>query len=143
MRRGMVVIAIIASAIMVQASSAEDAKPFSLEYCPTTPTPTTAKGKTPGALTAKYFPGLMEDLKLYIGTGVAYSLPAPKEDKREADTGLKTGVAGQAGVDYKFSDRTSINLDYKYLRLKQDTVRGAADESLSPHLIGVRLKCDF
>jgi outer membrane protein W len=143
MGRWLLLIGGIVLAGMVRVSVAEDAKPFALEYCPTTPTPTTASGQIPGALTAKYFPRLTEDLKLYIGTGLAYSLPAPKEEHRVSETGLKTGVAGQAGIDYKLSDRASINLDYKYLRLTQDPVRGAAEESHSPHLFGVRLKCDF
>lgn len=143
MRRWMVILIVIVSAGMARASAAEESKPFSLEYCPTTPIPATTTGQIPGALTAKFSPRLSDDLKMYIGTGLAYSLPAPKDATREVETGLKTGVAGQAGVDYKLSGHTSINLDYKYLHLMQDPVRGGGEVSRSPHLLGLRLLCNF
>jgi len=121
-----------------------DKIPISLEYCPSTPTPINARGAAPGALTAKFAHDLAKEFKLYIGTGLAYTLPAPEEGYRGAggpETGLKTGLAGQAGIDLKLGEHTSLFLDYKYLHLAQDAPRG--NNEASPQLFGIRLNCSF
>ncbi len=143
MKRWMVILVVIVSAGMARAAAAEKNGPFSLEYCPTTPSPSSAKGQTPSALTAKFFPERTDEFKFYIGSGLAYSLPPMKDEYREAGTALKTGVAGQAGVDYTFNDHTSLNLDYKYLHLVQDAVHAGTEEPQSPHLFGLNLRCRF
>jgi hypothetical protein len=135
---------IILCAALVGTAAAEGVeghKPFSLEYCPSTPTPTDANGQAPSALTAKYGPRVTKAFKPYIGTGLAYSLPSPKDKVTEGGTGLKTGVAGQAGFSYKLGERSSVDFDYKYLYLAPDSQHH--NNAASPHLFGVRLGCSF
>ena len=143
MKRWMVILVVVISAGMTRAQAAEKDGPFSLEYCPTTPSASSAKGQTPGALTAKFFPERSDEFKIYIGSGLAYSTPPMKDEYREAGSGLKTGLAGQAGIDYSFNDHTSLNLDYKYLHLAQDAARSGIEEPQSPHLFGLNLRCRF
>ena len=78
------------------AEVAEVHRPFSLEYCPSTPTPTDANGQAPSAVTAKFGPRVTKDFKPHIGTGLAYSLPSPKEKIAEGgdrieDRGCRPG----------------------------------------------------
>lgn len=142
MKRWLILIAVIAAAGMARSAGAEENGPFSLEYCPISPSSPNVKG-TPSSLTAKFFPERTEGFNLYIGSGLAYSMPLMKDEYREAGTGIKAGLAGQAGIDYSLNDRTSLSLDYKYLHLAQDAARAGSEEPQSPHLFGLNLKCQF
>jgi hypothetical protein len=143
MKRWLVIMmVVVASAATARLAAAGKDGPFSLEYCPSTPAPPSATGQTQGAVTAKFFPEVTEEFKLYLGTGVAYSLPPKKESYRDTGAGIKTGVAGQAGANYAINGHTSLNLDYKYLRLAQDAVP-RSEEAQSPHLFGLSLQCNF
>ncbi|HEX9079902.1 MAG TPA: OmpW family outer membrane protein [Desulfuromonadaceae bacterium] len=141
MKRWLLLVAVIAAAGMAGTAGAEGKGPFSLEYCPVTPSSPNAKG-TPNSLTAKFFPERSEGVNLYIGSGLAYSLPPMQDEYREAGTGVRAGLAGQAGVDYSLNDHTSLSLDYKYLHLAQDAARAGSEEPQS-HLFGLNLKCRF
>jgi len=131
---------------MARLAAAEKSGPFSLEYCPSTPSPPSATGQTQGAVTAKFFPKHTDELKLYVGTGLAYSLSPKRNEYPDTGAGPKAGVAGQAGANYAINDTMTLNLDYKYLHLAQDAARSGTDEtqsSQSPHLFGLSLRCHF
>jgi outer membrane protein W len=125
------------------AQGMEENKPFTLEYCPSTPTPVPADAnrQAPGALTAKYGPRVTKEFKPYIGTGLAYSLTLPKDKGVETAPGLKTGVAGQAGFNYRFSENSFVDFDYKYLYLAPEAMHNG--NAASPHLFGLKLGCSF
>lgn len=136
--------AILVSMALAGAAAAEGIeghKPFSLEYCPSTPTPADASRQAPSALTAKYGPRVTKEFKPYIGTGLAYTLPSPKDKIAEGAAGLKTGVAGQAGFSYRLGENSSVNFDYKYLYMAPDTMHN--NNTASPHLFGIKLGCSF
>jgi outer membrane protein W len=141
MRSFWTMVAYIALVGTAAAQDADEHKLFSLEYCPSTPTPTAANGQAPSALTAKYGPKITKEFKPYIGTGLAYSLPSPKEKVGEGETGLKTGLAGQAGFSLRLSENSAVDFDYKYLRLAPDPLHNG--NTASPHLFGIRLGCSF
>lgn len=83
------------------------------------------KSPSVGALTAKYGFNVSKELKTYVGTGVAYSIPGG-EKQGDGKPGLRTGVAGQAGVSYQISERFQFNIDYKYIQMspEQNPTRG-------------------
>jgi outer membrane protein W len=70
------------------------------------------KVPTPSALTAKYGFSVAKDIQSYVGSGLAYTLP---QETKPGDTTskIKTGVAGEAGIKFKLSGNSSLNVDYK------------------------------
>ncbi len=83
------------------------------------------KSPAVGALTAKYGFNVSKELKTYVGTGLAYSIPGEEKQGNGKST-LKTGVAGQAGVSYQIGERFQFNIDYKYIQMapEQNPTRG-------------------
>jgi outer membrane protein W len=95
-------------------------------------------GKNPGVVTAKYGFSLLKDFTPYIGTGLAYVLPQDDVITTDPSTKLKTGVAGQAGVSFNLGSNSALVIDYKYLRLTNDSPNsGTPPQSLG---IGVKIK---
>ena len=141
MRRILTILSCIIMASGKTVSATEGPGKFSLDYCPTTPTATDVNGRAPSSVTAKYGPQLDPEIKPYIGLGVGYSLPAPKDKPGDIPGGPKAGAAGQAGVSYKLSKHAKVDLDYRYLYLSPDLMRGGTTSN--PQLLGVRLGCEF
>jgi opacity protein-like surface antigen len=103
------------------------------------PVTTDTAGKNPGVLTAKYGFSLLKDFTPYIGTGLAYILP---QEAGVTDTSkLKTGVAGQAGVSFKLGINSALVIDYKYLRLTNDSPN--SDKGTPPQSLGIGVKIKF
>ena len=115
-------------------------KNFSLGYGSLNSDATDVKAPSPGVLTAKYGFRLAKDFLPYVGTGLAYSMPP---EARPGDTSLrvKTGVAGQAGFRFRLGGDTLLNLDYKYLLLHPDALRGGS--IAPPQSLGVGLDIKF
>ncbi|MBK5275200.1 MAG: hypothetical protein JJE30_09145 [Desulfuromonadales bacterium] len=138
MRTLMTMFAITLMAASGTAQAAKDQDIFTIEYCPST---AMTSSQTPGSLTAKFGRPGSRDLKPYIGTGLAYSLPSPQDKTGDNPTGVKAGVAGQVGLSIKLSEQAELNLDYKLLSLTPDALHGS--NSASPQLFGLRLGCTF
>jgi outer membrane protein W len=103
------------------------------------PVTTDTAGKNPGVLTAKYGFSLLKDFTPYIGTGLAYILP---QEAGVTDTSkLKTGVAGQAGVSFNLGSSSALVIDYKYLRLMNDTPNSG--QGSPPQSVGIGVKIKF
>ena len=95
-------------------------------------------GKNPGVVTATYGFSLLRDFTPYIGTGVAYILP---QDAGITDTTkLKTGLAGQAGVSFNLGINSALVIDYKYLRLTNDSPNS---QSTPPQSLGIGVNIKF
>ncbi|NVN91278.1 MAG: outer membrane beta-barrel protein [Desulfuromonadales bacterium] len=92
-----------------------------------------------GLLTATYRLGSTENFRPYLGTGLAYTVQ-PDVNPGTA-LRVRTGVAAQAGFNYLLGEKSSLNLDYKYLELSPDSVRGSG--SSPPHSVGVGLEIKF
>jgi outer membrane protein len=83
---------------------------------------------TPLALTVLYQVPVMGKLRPYIGAGLCYTyyfhyeitsgLNEALVGALELDPSL--GVVGQVGLDYELSDRSSVNLDVRYLGISTD-----------------------
>lgn len=114
----------------------EVSRNFSLGYGSLNSDATDPKAPSPGVLTAKYGFRLAKDFLPYVGTGLAYSMPPEATALR-----VKTGVAGQAGFRFRLGDDASLNLDYKYLLLHPDALRGGS--SAPPQSLGVGLDIKF
>lgn len=97
------------------------------------------KSKDIGSITAKYGFGSSKEIKPYLGTGLAYSYAEPAK-QGEAVPGLKTSLAGQAGVNFMLRDNVSLSVDYKYLNLQPEAKPGTNDPSTQKLGIGLDIK---
>ncbi len=97
------------------------------------------KSKNVGSITAKYGLGASKEIKPYIGTGLAYSYSEPVKPG-EAVPGLKTSLAGQAGVNFMLRDNVSLSVDYKFLNLQPEARPGANDPATQKLGIGLDIK---
>jgi outer membrane protein W len=105
------------------------------------PVTTDTAGRNPGVLTAKYGFSLLKDFTPYIGTGLAYILPQDDVITTDTSAKLKTGVAGQAGVSFKLGSNSALVIDYKYLRLTNDSPN--SDKGTPPQSVGIGVKIKF
>lgn len=97
------------------------------------------KVPAPGLVTANYSFEIAKDFLPYLGTGVAYSY---KPDVKSGDIkNLRTGLATQLGFSYLISKKSMLKLDYKYLSLSPDPVRG--DVRAIPQSLGIGLDVKF
>jgi outer membrane protein W len=119
---------------------ADESERLSLGYSALTPAANDAKKPSPSALTVKYGFGLLKDVKPYVGTGLAYILPSETKPG-ENPARIKTGVAGQAGLKIDLGVSSSLNIDYKYLRVTPDQTR--TDSGSTPQSIGIGLEIKF
>jgi outer membrane protein W len=80
-------------------------KSFSLGYGSLNPGANDKKAPSPKVLTAKYGFSFANNIRPYVGTGLAYSIPP---DVKPGDTlqRIKTGVAGQAGFKFQLDSNT-------------------------------------
>jgi len=99
-----------------------------------------AKAPSPNSLTIKYGFSLLKDIRPYVGTGVAYILPA---DAKSPDNTakIKTGVAGTAGIKIDLGINSSLKIDYKYLHINSDQTGG--NSGAAPQSIGIGLEIKF
>jgi outer membrane protein W len=95
---------------------------------------------SPSALTVKYGFSLLKDIKPYIGTGLAYVLPADATASGNP-TKIKTGLAGTAGIKIDLGISSSLKIDYKYLHLNSNQTE--VNNSTSPQSIGVGFEIKF
>jgi opacity protein-like surface antigen len=112
---------------------------FSLGGGNFTTAPTDAKAPEPGVVTAKYGFKIAKDFLPYMGTGLAYTY---QPDIKTGDmTKLKTGVAAQLGFSYLIGSNSTLKLDYKYLTVSPEQVRG--DTRTPPQSLGIGLDIKF
>ena len=113
---------------------------LSLGYGSLSPVARDAKTPSPNSLTIKYGFSLLKDIRPYVGTGVAYVLPA---DARLGDNPvrIKTGLAGVAGIKFDLGISSSLKIDYKYLRVNPD--QSGVNNGTPPQSIGVGLEIKF
>jgi len=97
------------------------------------------KNKNVGSITAKYGFGASKEIKPYLGTGLAYSYAEPVK-QGESVPGLKTSLAGQAGVNFMLRDNVSLSVDYKFLNLQPDARPGGNDPATQKLGIGLDIK---
>ncbi len=101
--------------------------------------PLDIKAPEPGFVTAKYGFKIAKDFVPYMGTGLAYTYQA---DSKSGDiTRIKTGVAAQVGFNYLLGENLSLKLDYNYLTVSPDVLRG--DPKPSPQSLGIGLHLKF
>jgi len=101
--------------------------------------PSDAKAPEPGVVTAKYGFRIARDLMPYVGTGLAYTY---QSDMKTGDiTNIKTGVAAQLGFNYLLGTNSTLKLDYKYLSLSPEQLRG--DSRTTPQSLGIGLDIKF
>ncbi|MGD0585974.1 MAG: OmpW family outer membrane protein [Oryzomonas sp.] len=105
------------------------------------PVTTDTAGKNPGVVTATYGFSLLKDFTPYIGTGLAYVLPQDDVITTDTSAKLKTGVAGQAGVSFNLGINSALVIDYKYLRLTNDSPN--SDKGTPPQSLGIGVKIKF
>ena len=117
----------------------DDLSRLSFGYGSPTPSRIDTRTQQFGHLTAKYRLGSTEYFKPYVGTGLAYSYQPDLNPG--TTTKLRTGVAGQAGFSYLLGEKSTLNLDYKFLDLASDTVRG--NSSSNPQSVGLGLEIKF
>lgn len=138
------VMTIVCSAILMMKAAVccaiDEKNGFSLGYGTLQPGASDTTGKHPGVVTAKYGFSLLKDFTPYIGTGLAYILP---QDIVVTDpsTKLKTGLAGQAGVSFNLGGKSSLIIDYKYLRFTNDTPN--SDKGSTPQSLGIGVNIKF
>lgn len=135
-----IIVLLMAGTDRTNALSADTSNRFSLDYGNLTPSRADIPKATQfGQLTAKYRLGSSEIFKPYLGTGLAYSY------QPDTTTGvtpkIRTGVAGQAGFSFLLSEKSSLNLDYRFLELTPDTTRGST--STHPQSIGMGFEIKF
>jgi outer membrane protein len=84
---------------------------------------------TPLALTMLYQAPVMGKVRPYIGAGLCYTyyfhyeLTSELYDNAKVgslDFGPSLGMVGQIGLDFELSDRSSVNLDVRYLGISTD-----------------------
>jgi outer membrane protein W len=101
--------------------------------------PTDAKDSVPGVVTAKYGFIIARDFMPYVGTGLAYTF---QPDMKTGDISkIKTGVAAQFGFNYLLGSNSTLKLDYKYLSLSPEQLRG--DSRATPQSLGIGLDIKF
>ncbi len=118
---------------------AADESPLSIGYESLSSSTVDPKNKNVGSITAKYGLGASKEIKPYIGTGLAYSYAEPVKPG-EAVPGLKTSLAGQAGVNFMLRDNVSLSIDYKFLNLQPEARPGGNDPSTQKLGIGLDIK---
>jgi len=124
----------------IAAFAGDDLNRLSLGYGSLTPSRIEdPKAQQFGQLTAKYRLGSSDFFKPYVGTGLAYSY------QPDVNTGttpkIRTGLAGQAGFSILLDEKSSLNLDYKFLDIGSDSAR--KNSSSPPQSIGVGLEIKF
>jgi outer membrane protein W len=124
----------------VKISFSDESVPISIDYGSLTPTPTNPNWQPPSALTIKLKPQSSSDFKPYLGTGLAYSIPA-QDVPHAANKEIKTGIAGSAGFSYLVGKNSSLNFDYKYLYIAPDAK--LVHEGKTPQLLGIGLDLKF
>lgn len=101
--------------------------------------PSDDKTPEPSVVTAKYGFRIARDLMPYVGTGLAYTY---QSDMKTGDiTNIKTGVAAQLGFNYLLGTNSTLKLDYKYLSLSPEQLRG--DSRTTPQSLGIGLDIKF
>lgn len=91
-------------------------------------------------MTARYTFFGEKRLSSYLGTGLAYTL---YPEAKPGDTlRISTGVAGKAGVSVNLDKNATFELDYSFLRLYPDALKGDS-RSTNPQSIGFGLKIRF
>jgi opacity protein-like surface antigen len=101
--------------------------------------PADAKDPKPGVITAKYGFRIARDFMPYVGTGLAYTF---QPDLKTGDiTRIKTGVAAQFDFNYLLGSNSTLKLDYKYLSLSPEQLRG--DSRATPQSLGIGLDIKF
>jgi outer membrane protein W len=112
---------------------------LSLEDESLTMAPIDAKDPLSGVVTAKYGFKIARDFMPYVGTGLAYTF---QPDLKTGDiTRIKTGVAAQFGFNYLLGSNSTLKLDYKYLSLSPEQLRG--DSKATPQSLGIGLDIKF
>ena len=121
------------------AVSAADDSALSVGYESLSSSKENPKSKNVGSITAKYGFGSSKEIKPYLGTGLAYSYAEPVK-QGEAVPGLKTSLAGQAGVNFMLRDNVSLSVDYKFLNLQPEARPSGNDPSTQKLGIGLDIK---
>lgn len=119
--------------------SAADDSAFSVGYEALSSSKVDPKSKNVGSITAKYGFGSSKEIRPYVGTGLAYSYAEPVK-QGEAVPGLKTSLAGQAGVNFMLRDNVSLSVDYKFLNLQPEAKPGGNDPATQKLGIGLDIK---
>jgi len=120
-------------------ASADDVPRFSLGFSSLRPPPSETKESSIGALTAKYGFRLLKDFTPYVGTGIAYSIPSQLVST-DPKSGIKAGMAGQAGFSLLLGGSSTLHFDYKYLSITPDAPRGEGGPPTKVIGVGIDVK---
>jgi len=134
---------LLAVAMYSTAGAADDKSGLSVGHEAITSFTDDPKSKAVGALTARYGFNVTRELHPYLGTGLGYSLPG-KGTSTETGASLwqsvRTGVAGQAGVNYKLNGSFSLNLDYTYIQLSPEPRQNVKDPAAQKLGVGLDIR---
>ena len=131
-------LAVVAMLLLVSVKPvcAVDEKPLSVGHGAVSQPSLDVKDEKVGVFTAKYDYGNNKEFRPYLGTGLAYRY---QPEVRPGDNSkVQAGVAGQAGVRLLLDDKSSLNIDYKYLQLAPESSR--SDTRTNSQTFGVGLK---
>lgn len=137
--RAQMLIGLIVLVAFAQPVRCDDRFPFTLGFSSLRPPPSETKESSVGALTAKYGLRLLKDFTPYVGTGIAYSIPSqlvPADPK----SGIKAGMAGQAGFSLLLGGSSTLHFDYKYLSITPDAPRGEGGPPTKVIGVGIDVK---